>query len=180
MRLAHLTGLNFAPVKMVKASHKDVLLIERFDQMHSTKGWQRRAIVSALTILEIDEMMAQYASYEKLAEIIRHRFKAPTDTLHELYARMVFNILCGNTDDHARNHAAFWDGISLTLTPAYKIHRKSLKEVFDTHSPGFVQEVQDLFNSWWQQIQYNAYVGCFSEHDSLNENTLGRLSMWRA
>ncbi len=121
MRLAHLVGINVAPVKMVEASHKDVLLIERFDRMHSTKGWQRKAIVSALTILELDEMLARYASYEKFAEIIRHRFKAPTETLHELYARMVFNILCGNTDDHARNHAAFWDGSSLTLTPAYDI-----------------------------------------------------------
>ncbi|PCI53117.1 MAG: phosphatidylinositol kinase [Alphaproteobacteria bacterium] len=121
MRLAHLAGLNVASVKMVEASHKDVLLIERFDRTHSTKGWQRKAIVSALTILELDEMMARYASYEKLAEIIRHRFITPTETLHELYARMVFNILCGNTDDHARNHAAFWDGSSLTLTPAYDI-----------------------------------------------------------
>lgn len=121
MRLAYLAGIDAAPVKMVEASHKDVLLIERFDRTHSTKGWQRKAIVSALTILELDEMLARYASYEKLAEIIRRRFKAPTETLHELYARMVFNILCGNTDDHARNHAAFWNGRSLTLTPAYDI-----------------------------------------------------------
>ena len=34
---------------------------------------------------------------------------------------MTFNILVGNTDDHARNHAAFWDGDGLTLTPAYDI-----------------------------------------------------------
>lgn len=27
----------------------------------------------------------------------------------------------GNTDDHARNHAAFWDGAELSLTPAYDI-----------------------------------------------------------
>ena len=55
-------------------------------------------------------MMARYASYQDLAEIIRHRFTAPSDTLRELFSRIVFNILCGNTDDHARNHAAFWDG----------------------------------------------------------------------
>ncbi|MCY4393586.1 MAG: HipA domain-containing protein, partial [Rhodospirillaceae bacterium] len=42
-------------------------------------------------------------------------------TLHELYGRLAFNILCGNTDDHARNHAGFWDGEHLTLTPAYDI-----------------------------------------------------------
>ena len=34
---------------------------------------------------------------------------------------MVFNVLCGNTDDHARNHAAFWDGTRPSLTPAYDI-----------------------------------------------------------
>jgi hypothetical protein len=42
-------------------------------------------------------------------------------TLHELFARMVFNVLVGNTDDHARNHAAYWDGEWLALTPAYDI-----------------------------------------------------------
>ena len=31
------------------------------------------------------------------------------------------NILVGNTDDHARNHAAFWNGAQLSLTPAYDI-----------------------------------------------------------
>ena len=62
---------------------------------------------------------SRYASYEALADIIRHRFVAPTKTLQELYGRLVFNILCGNTDDHARNHAAFWNGKSLALTPAY-------------------------------------------------------------
>jgi len=34
--------------------------------------------------------------------------------------RHQFNILCG-TDDHARNHAAFWNGKELSLTPAYDI-----------------------------------------------------------
>ncbi|MEH6446994.1 MAG: HipA domain-containing protein, partial [Oceanospirillaceae bacterium] len=121
MRLADLAGLNVAPVKMVEAAHKDVLLIERFDRIPANNDWHRKAIISALTILELDEMMAKYASYEKLAEIVRLRFTEPKKTLKELYARMVFNILCGNTDDHARNHAAFWDGKALTLTPAYDI-----------------------------------------------------------
>jgi serine/threonine-protein kinase HipA len=78
-------------------------------------------MVSALTLLELDEMMGRYASYQDLAEIIRARFTSPKATLRELYGRLVFNVLCGNTDDHARNHAAFWDGKALTLTPAYDI-----------------------------------------------------------
>ncbi|TGL16221.1 HipA domain-containing protein, partial [Leptospira yanagawae] len=31
------------------------------------------------------------------------------------------NVLSGNTDDHARNHSAFWNGNTLSLTPAYDI-----------------------------------------------------------
>jgi serine/threonine-protein kinase HipA len=121
MRLAASVGLDAAPVRLAKALGKDVLLIERFDRIQTGQDQQRRAMVSALTLLSLDEMMAAYASYETLAEIIRFSFAEPKATLRELYGRIVFNILCGNTDDHARNHAAFWDGQQLRLTPAYDI-----------------------------------------------------------
>lgn len=121
MRLANLVGLTVAPVKLVKATNKDVLLIERFDRTAKKGTWSRKAMISALTLFELDDMMARYASYETLAEIIRHRFDHPKETLRELFSRLVFNILCGNTDDHARNHAAFWDGKQLTLTPSYDL-----------------------------------------------------------
>ena len=121
MRLAEQAGLSVAPVRLEYVAGKDVLLVERFDRIKSEAGWQRKAMVSALTIFGLDEMMARYASYADLTEAIRHRFTAPKDTLRELFRRLVFNIVCGNTDDHARNHAAFWDGKHLTLTPAYDI-----------------------------------------------------------
>ena len=121
MRLAGLAELNVAPVSLTQSSNKDVLLIERFDRTRTGPGWQRRGMISVLTLLGLDEMMARYASYQDLAEIMRHKFTDVSATLKELYSRLVFNILCGNTDDHARNHAAFWDGQMLTLTPAYDI-----------------------------------------------------------
>lgn len=121
MRLAKLSGLNVAEVKLVEASNKDVLVIERFDRVKDTNNWKRKSLVSALTILELDEMMARYASYQQLTENIRLRFANPKQTLRELFSRLTFNILCGNNDDHARNHAAFWDGTMLSLTPAYDI-----------------------------------------------------------
>jgi serine/threonine-protein kinase HipA len=121
MRLADIAGLSVAPVRIVHASGKDVLLVERFDRVADGANWRRRAMVSALTILGLDEMHVRYASYQDLAEAIRFRFTNVTGTLHELFARITFNILVGNLDDHARNHAAFWDGASLSLTPAYDI-----------------------------------------------------------
>jgi serine/threonine-protein kinase HipA len=121
MSLARACGLNVASVAITRAAHEHVLLIERFDRHQTKNGWARRAMVSALTILGLDEMAARYCSYEDLADIIKQRFSAPESTLRELFGRICFNILCGNTDDHARNHSAFWDGRMLTLTPAYDI-----------------------------------------------------------
>ncbi len=121
MRLAEIAGLDVAPVSLARSSNKDVLLIERFDRIPSKEGWQRKCMLSALTLLGLDEMMARYAGYQELAEIIRHKFTNASLTLKELFARITFNILTGNTDDHARNHSAFWDGEMLSLTPAYDI-----------------------------------------------------------
>ena len=121
MRLAAIVGLDVARVELVRVLDKDVLLVRRFDREPVRTGWSRRAMVSALTLLGLDERLAAHASYEDLTDIVRARFTAPVETLRELFARMTFNILVGNTDDHARNHAAFWDGDDLTLTPAYDI-----------------------------------------------------------
>lgn len=118
MELARRVGLDVAPVEITTAQGKDVLLVERFDR---TERGTRRAMVSALTILGLDEISARYATYPDLALAIRERFTDPDQTLRELFARIIFNILISNSDDHARNHAAFWDGDALTLTPAYDL-----------------------------------------------------------
>ena len=122
MTLAKRAGIDAADVELTTAHDKDVLLIRRFDRTYGDDGeCYRKAMVSGLTIFAIPELEAHYASYETLAERVRHQFTDPKATLHQLYRRMVFNILVGNTDDHARNHAAFWDGNQLTLSPAYDI-----------------------------------------------------------
>lgn len=118
MELARRAGIRTAAVELTEALGKDVLLVERFDR--PTEGG-RRAQLSALTILSLDEWGGRYASYEALADQVRERFTEPRKTLRELFTRLTFNVLAGNTDDHARNHAAFWDGAELTLTPAYDI-----------------------------------------------------------
>ena len=119
MELARRVGLNVATTELTTSLGHDVLLIERFDRT-ATVG-QRKMVVSALTLFELDEMTGRYATYFELADMIRERFTDPKETLQELFSRIVFNICVGNTDDHARNHAAFWDGKMLTLTPAYDI-----------------------------------------------------------
>lgn len=169
MRLAERVGLSVAPVVLTSANGKGILLVQRFDRAKAEGGWTRKAMVSALTMLGLTELQAHYASYVDLAQIVRARFVAPRETLRELFARMVFNILVGNTDDHARNHAALWDGTTLALTPAYDIcpqgrnsreanqamavigdDRRSLLEHCRLSAPSFLLsdvEARDIINS---------------------------------
>lgn len=119
MELARRVGLEVAATQVRRVLNRDVLLVERFDR--TDVPGQRRILVSALTMLGLDEMMARYATYPDLADLVRRRFTDPGATLRELFARIVFNVCVGNTDDHARNHAAFWDGRQLSLTPAYDL-----------------------------------------------------------
>jgi serine/threonine-protein kinase HipA len=119
MELAHRAGLKVAHVELTQALKKTVLLVERFDRIPETE--ERLSLESALTMLGLNELAARHASYHELAQIMRTKFAQPGSNMRELFSRITFNILVGNTDDHARNHAAFWDGQMLTLTPAYDI-----------------------------------------------------------
>lgn len=121
MQLAQKVGLQVANTQLASVLGKDVLLVERFDRVHSCSSVTRRLILSGLSLLGLNEMEARYASYLDLADLIRRQFAHPMQALHELFQRLIFNILIGNTDDHARNHAAFWDGRELSLTPAYDL-----------------------------------------------------------
>lgn len=117
--LAAFVGIKVARSEIRTVAGKKVLLLERFDR--GVLG-QRLQMLSALTILGLHELEARYSSYPDLADAIR---KGPwediPETLRELFTRLVFNVCIGNTDDHLRNHAAFWDGQRLRLTPAFDL-----------------------------------------------------------
>lgn len=121
MRLAQLAGLRTAEVRLVDVNGLDVLLVDRFDVTANHSMRQKRHMFSALTALRLLDWEARYASYPDFADFLFMYSHAPKDDCRELYARMVLNMMIGNTDDHARNHAVFWDGAGCRLTPAYDI-----------------------------------------------------------
>jgi serine/threonine-protein kinase HipA len=119
MALARHVGLDVANMRLTSSLGRDVLLVERFDR---PGGGRRRLMVSALTILGFGDFLgARYSSYVDLLAELRTRGSDGRDAGRKLFERIVFNIAVGNTDDHARNHAAFWDGHELQLTPAYDV-----------------------------------------------------------
>ncbi len=119
MEIARRCGITTAATEVVRCLGRDVLLVERFDR--GPEPGLRRSMVSALTVLELPEHAARHATYYDLADRIRARFNDPDETLRELFRRIVVNIAVSNTDDHARNHAAFWNGVTLELAPAYDV-----------------------------------------------------------
>lgn len=121
MTLAARLGMNVAEVSLEKSAEKDVLLVKRFDRQPGTSGWCRRSIVSALTVLGLDEKWAREATYPNLVDQLRIHGLAFKKDATELFSRLVFNVLIGNTDDHARNHSFFVEGNTIRLTPAYDI-----------------------------------------------------------
>jgi serine/threonine-protein kinase HipA len=121
MTLAARLGLDVAKVSLKKVAGKDALLVERFDRYLDTSGWCRRSLVSGLTVLGLDERWAREASYPNLVDQVRMHGVAFKKDATELFCRLVFNVLMGNTDDHARNHSFFVEGKTIRLTPAYDI-----------------------------------------------------------
>lgn len=118
IELARAAGLDVPDSQVVTSLGRKVLLTRRFDR---PGHGQRIMVVSALTMLGLDETGARYGSYPELLQVLRRYGKNPGTAGPELFARIAFNIAISNTDDHLRNHAAFWDGSHLALTPAYDL-----------------------------------------------------------
>jgi serine/threonine-protein kinase HipA len=119
LTLAQAAGIRVPKHRLEQVNGRDALLVERFDRQGSGRKLRRRLMLTALTLLDLDDTEAALASYPGLSEVLlRHAQDALADR-KELFRRMVFNILIGNEDDHAKNHSCFWDGRRLQLTPAY-------------------------------------------------------------
>lgn len=122
MRLAALVGLDVPAVDCVSLLGRDVYLIQRFDRL-SSEGTEKRPFISGLTLLGLHESESTRGSYRALAEALRRYGSHPLEDGRELWKRMIFNILCNNTDDHLRNHGFLWDtkGNGWRLSPLYDV-----------------------------------------------------------
>lgn len=121
MTMAREVGLTVPPVHLEKVLGQDIYLIERFDRVSEGKEYRRLPFISGLTIIGAHESESPQQSYRQLAEQLRVFGSNPVKDAKELWRRMVFNILCNNTDDHLRNHGFLWDGKGWRLSPAYDI-----------------------------------------------------------
>jgi serine/threonine-protein kinase HipA len=93
--------------QLVWVGDAPVLLVERFDRTPRPEGGHGRwRYASARTLLWSRPEVQQFSymgSYNALAHCMRLWERTPQEHIRELYRRIAFNCLVGNTDDHDRN-----------------------------------------------------------------------------
>ena len=113
IRLADKAGIDVPNATLHGDRTRHALLLERFDR----DGNKRIHYMSAMTLLALRDGQSENSSYVDLANAMSAY--CDENGLHQLYRRMVFNLMCGNVDDHLRNHGFLWvDGV-WKLAPAF-------------------------------------------------------------
>ncbi|WP_303323206.1 type II toxin-antitoxin system HipA family toxin [uncultured Duncaniella sp.] len=114
-------GLNVAETRIINGENHHVLLSKRFDRNDEGK---RIHFASALTLLGLedgDNASTGFGYPDIVDFIIRHGSNVEQN-LEELYRRVVFYIIVGNSDDHFRNHGFLLSRKGWELSPAYDIN----------------------------------------------------------
>jgi len=145
-RLAAAAGINVAKTRTIKISKdRDILLSERFDR---TAEGKRIHFASAMSLLGLEDGAGSSTGngYLDIADFILQGCVDAGKNLRELYRRIAFNVMFGNTDDHFRNHGFLLTSKGWTLSPAYDIN------------PGFKTHQCLLIDQYTEQSDVNTLL----------------------
>ncbi len=127
MTLARRAGITVAQTQVVPLGGANAIAVRRFDR---APGRRIHSISAGTAIRAATASGAEpEMGYPELARILRRvgvtQDGANQRDAHELFRRMVFNILVDNTDDHEKNHALLvvnpLANGRLRLAPAYDV-----------------------------------------------------------
>ena len=119
MTLASQAGIRVAETMPVRLTGGHAVAVKRFDRK---RGGRVHCLTAHVALRAAQERFG----YPELAQLLRRRGVTAGDRyvadMHELFRRMVFNILIDNTDDHEKNHAVLvTDAQQYALAPAYDV-----------------------------------------------------------
>lgn len=112
MKAAQACGIHIPEVRLLNDRY---FAIERFD----IEDGQGIHVVSAAALLKSDSRN-QNVDYTNLLALTGFMTQDPVQ-VEEMYRRMVFNLVCDNKDDHAKNFSFMCRSGRWSLTPAYDI-----------------------------------------------------------
>ncbi|MDX8396489.1 MAG: type II toxin-antitoxin system HipA family toxin [Mariprofundaceae bacterium] len=135
LRLAENAGIDVPVTSLHGDKTQHALLLERFDR----DGDRRIHYMSAMTLLEMSDGDSDDSSYVDLADAMSSICEV--SCIKQLFRRMVFNVMCGNVDDHLRNHGFLYiDGIwklspAFDMTPCDDYGSQHALHVYDKNTP---------------------------------------------
>jgi serine/threonine-protein kinase HipA len=131
LHLAARCGIRVPDIRVESVGHEQVLLVKRFDREPFEDGELRHRMVSALSVLSLDDSVTDRSgwSYLAFADEIQRWSEEPVLDKRELFRRIVFNALISNTDDHPRNHAMVASGRGWRLSPAYDLTPSTVRSI---------------------------------------------------
>ena len=151
-RLAAAAGINVAKTSTIKISKdRDLLLSERFDR---TAEGKRIHFASAMSLLGLEDGDGSSTGngYLDVVDFILQGCVDVGQNLRELYRRIAFNVMFGNTDDHFRNHGFLLTPKGWTLSPAYDIN------------PGLKSHQCLLIDQYTEQSDVNALLAACNNY----------------
>ena len=126
-RLAVDAGIDMAESRLehITGSYH-TFFTKRFDRQKQ----ERIHFASAMTMTGKNEELIrdETPSYLDIVEFIQFSGAHVTEDLHQLWKRLIFNILISNTDDHLRNHGFILTPEGWRLSPAFDLNPSIDKE----------------------------------------------------
>ncbi len=117
LTLAQQAGITVPTHQLHEIAGRPVLVLRRFDR----DAERRLGYVSAMTMLGARD--GEQGSYLEIAETLEEHSSHAAADLHELWRRIVFNVLISNTDDHLRNHGLLKTSTAgWSLSPAFDLN----------------------------------------------------------
>lgn len=132
--LAKTADIKASSSKVIETKFGDVLLLPRFDRDIHNKRIPFMSAMTALGLSESDEL--ENYSYVDLA---MSDFMTSKEQKQELFRRMLFNGLLGNTDDHLRNHGFLRINGEWQLSPAYDLTPNTVPYNKQHHALCFIE-----------------------------------------
>lgn len=119
--MARACGITVPPFLLQPLAAGHALLVERFDRNGPVTEEQRLHYLSCSALLDVPYESSE-GSYVELAQVLRRMSIRPELDVRELFRRMVFNLVVGNSDDHVKNHGMLRDEQGLwRLAPAFDL-----------------------------------------------------------
>lgn len=137
LELARLSGMNVADSRLLsKDQQRPILLARRFDR----EGDIRMPFASAMTFAGLSDGRTHRDafSYADLVGLTAKVSVQPKADCFELWRRMTFNAVAGNTDDHLRNHGFIRYAEGWRLSPAYDLNPNNMQIAKRSHALAFM------------------------------------------